>query len=58
MTSRRGSRNPNAALTPRLVREVRRMHANGFGYGFIATWFSVTKSCIQKIITNRTWVGR
>jgi hypothetical protein len=55
---RRGSRNPNAVLTPVLVAEMKRMHAIGFGYGWIATWFSVTKSCAQKVLTGRTWKAK
>ena len=51
----RGARNPNAVLTPRLIAEARRLHGEGFGYGFIANWFGVSKSCIQALLTNRTW---
>lgn len=51
----RGARNPNAVLTPLLVREARRLHAAGFGYGFVARWLGVTKSCTQALLTGRTW---
>lgn len=51
----RGANNPNAVLTPLLVGEVRRLHEVGFGYGFIATWLDVTKSCVQAVVTGRTW---
>jgi hypothetical protein len=51
----RGARNPNAVLTPRLVAEARRLHASGFGYGFVAAWLGVTKSCVQALVTGRTW---
>lgn len=53
--NRRGSRNPNAVLTPRLVAEMRRLHRLGFGYGWLARWLGVTKSCAQKVLTGRTW---
>ena len=51
----RGARNPNAVLTPRLVEEIRRYHAVGFGYGWIAVWLDVSKSCVQAVLTGRTW---
>jgi len=51
----RGARNPNAVLTPLLVAEARRLHASGFGYGFVAKWLGVTKSCTQALLTGRTW---
>jgi len=51
----RGARNPNAVLTPRLVGEARRLHAAGFGYGFVARWLDVSKSCAQALLTGRTW---
>ncbi len=51
----RGARNPNAVLTPRLVAEARRLHEAQFGYGFIAKWLGVSKSCVQALLTNRTW---
>lgn len=51
----RGTRNPNAVLTPALVAEARRLHDAKFGYGFIARWFGVSKSCIQALLTGRTW---
>lgn len=55
MRDHRGSKNPNAVLTPLLVEEVRRLHQLGFGYGWIAGWLNVSKSCIQGILTGRTW---
>ncbi len=55
MRDHHGSKNPNAILTPLLVKEVRRLHRLGFGYGWIASWLSVSKSCIQGILTGRTW---
>lgn len=54
----RGQRNPNAVLTPRLVREARRLHAAGFGYLWISRWLGVTKSCVQAVMTGRTWKRR
>lgn len=51
----RGQKNPNAVLTPLLVVEMRRMHKLGFGYGWIANWVGVSKSCVQKVLTGRTW---
>ena len=51
-------KNPNAVLTPTLVVELKRMHALGFGYGWLADWLGVTKSCVQKVLTGRTWRAR
>lgn len=51
----RGARNPNAVLTSRLVAEARRLHAAGFGYGWISRWLGVSKSCAQAVLTGRTW---
>lgn len=42
-------------LTPRLVAEVWRFHRAGFGYGWIARWLDVSKSCVQAVLTGRTW---
>lgn len=53
--SHRGSSNPNASLTERLVREVVRLHGLGFGYQRIADHLDVSKSCVQKVLTGRTW---
>lgn len=50
-----GAKNPNAVLTRRLVAEARRLHAAGFGYGWVARWLGVTKSCAQQVLTGRTW---
>lgn len=55
MRNHRGQKNPNAVLTPRLVREMRRYHRAGFGYGWIARWLGVSKSCVQAVLTGRTW---
>lgn len=54
----RGTKNPNAVLTSTLVAEMKRMHALGFGYGWLATWLGVSKSCVQKVLTGRTWRSR
>jgi len=42
-------------LTPRLVGEARRLHAAGFGYGFVARWLERQQSCAQALLTGRTW---
>lgn len=55
MRDHRGGKNPNAVLTPRLVAELRRLHEAGFGYGWIARWLGVSKSCVQAVLTGRTW---
>lgn len=55
---RRGTRNPNAVLTTLLVSEMKKLHAQGFGYGWLAQWLGVTKSCVQKVITGRTWKAK
>ena len=54
----RGQKNPNAVLTPLLVAELKRMHKLGFGYGWLANWLGVTKSCVQKVLTGRTWSAK
>lgn len=54
----RGARNPNAILTPLLVAEIRRYSAAGFGYGWIARWLDISKSCVQAVVTGRTWPKR
>lgn len=53
-----GEKNPNAVLTKRLVYEIRRLNRSGFGYGWIATWLGVTKSCVQKVCNGTTWNPR
>jgi hypothetical protein len=55
---RRGARNPNAVLTPALVREVRRLNDLGFGYLWLARWVGVSKSCIQKVCNGKHWKRR
>jgi len=58
IVDRRGAKNPNAVLTPALVAEMKRLHAAGFGYGYVAKWIGVTKSCAQKVLTRRTWSSK
>lgn len=58
MTDHRGARNPNAVLTPTLVAEMKKLHAAGYGYGWLASWLGVTKSCVQKVLTGRTWSAK
>jgi hypothetical protein len=53
-----GEKNPNSVLTKRLVFEIRRLHSMGFGYGWMATWLGVTKSCVQKVCNGSTWSKR
>lgn len=52
---RSGKKNPNAVLTPALVREIRRLNDLGFGYQWLANWLGVTKSCVQKVCNGTTW---
>ncbi len=58
LLDRRGSKNPNAVLTPQLVREVRRLNDLGFGYLWLARWIGVSKSCIQKVCNGKHWKRR
>lgn len=58
IVDRRGAKNPNAVLTSALVAEMKRLHAAGFGYGYVAKWIGVSKSCVQKVLTKRTWTRR
>ena len=51
----RGKRNPNRVLTLRLVKEALRLHARGYGYGKVAAHLGVTKSCVQMLLTGRSW---
>lgn len=51
----KGSKNPNAVLTPALVKEMRRLHELGFGYTWLARWLGVSKSCVARVITKQTW---
>ena len=53
----RGTSNPNAVLTVRLVREARRLRGRGWSLGQIALRLKVSKSCVQKICEGRTWVS-
>jgi hypothetical protein len=54
----KGSKNPNAVLTPALVKEMRRLHGLGFGYTWLARWLNVSKSCVARVITGQTWVNK
>lgn len=51
----RGTSNPNAALTPRLVVEIRRMRSLGYSLGFLAAWLDVSKSCVQHVCDGSRW---
>lgn len=51
----KGERNPNAVLTNRLARRIRELNALGFGYGWIAQWLGVSKSCVQKVCNGKAW---
>lgn len=51
----KGARNPNHVLTPRLVREAMRLHRAGFGYAWVSRWLGVSKPCVQKLLTGRSW---
>jgi hypothetical protein len=55
MRDHRGHRNPNRALTTQLVRELVRLHGHGYGYAWLARWLGVTKSCVQFVLTGRSW---
>lgn len=55
MSYNQGVRNPNAALTPALVREIRRMRRLGFSLGWLATWLDVSKSCVQHVCDGSRW---
>jgi hypothetical protein len=51
----RGEKNPNRVLTPRLVHMLVLMHELGFGYTWLSRWLGVTKSCVQMVLTGRSW---
>lgn len=49
-------RHPNAVLTPDLVREIRRRHANGeAGTAALVHEFGVSRSTIMHVLNRRTW---
>lgn len=50
-----GVSNPNAVLTPQLVREIRRLHALGFGYGWLARWLGISKSGVRRVCKGQVW---
>lgn len=54
-TSLRGSKNPNAILTPDQVREIRRRGASRKGYAEIAEDFGVSYAAVSLIVNGRNW---
>jgi len=50
-----GKKNPNRVLTIRLIKRALDLHENGMGYGKIAKYLGVTKSCVQMLLTGRSW---
>lgn len=57
MRNHAGKRNPNAVLTPLLVREIRNLRSAGWSYGNIVKHLegNVTRSCVQKVCNGSTW---
>lgn len=52
----RGDRHPNARLTWEEVREMRRMHEDGYALAEIASRFrQVTPTHVREIVMGRAW---
>lgn len=51
-----GTDNQNAKLTPAMVREARRAHAEGESFHALARRFGVTRKTITSAIRRETWV--
>ena len=51
----RGEQHVNARLSVESVREIRRLHAEGFGYGRIAKAFNISRSQAERIVKRRAW---
>jgi len=45
------------AISEERVREIRRLYNAGVSQGGISQLFSIHKKTVQKIVTNRTWIG-
>lgn len=50
-----GERNPNAKLKDEQVREMRRLHAEGWGFGELAKKYRITFGCCWRIVVRQTW---
>ena len=55
MSYNQGTENPNAVLTDRVVRYVRRLRARGVSLGKIALEVGVSKAAVQQICDGTTW---
>jgi hypothetical protein len=51
----RGVKHSNAVLTEELVREIRRLHAEGNGYGRIARAVGIAPAHVQRIVKRVAW---
>lgn len=51
----RGEAHVNAKLNEGLVRKIRQLHDQGFGYGRIATALSVSRATIERVIKRKAW---
>ena len=51
----KGERNPKAILTNQQVIEIRHHHTLGLTVDFLAQEYGVSISCIERILTRRSW---
>ena len=50
-----GENNPQAIITPEIVRAIRADHAAGLGYKRLAKKHGLTWGCVRGVATRRTW---
>lgn len=51
----RGEAHVNSKLTEELVRRIRSLHAEGYGYDRIAQAIGISKPTVQKIVKRKLW---
>lgn len=51
----RGESHPRAKLTADQVRQIRKLHSQGFSTNVIARNYKVSKWNVDEIVKNRTW---
>lgn len=51
----RGEEHSNAVLTEELVREIRRLHSKGNGYGRIARAVGISRAQVQRVVKRVAW---
>jgi len=51
----RGEAHRNATITEDVVREIRRLHAEGYGYVRIGRAVGLSHAHVQRIVKRRAW---